>query len=78
MSDKQALDISGYVNVPVFKQCPFCGESQFKTYNFDKIARQSLVSLSGHSLWYDVKFRQDGSIISRSAPCDDYSSIEGH
>lgn len=75
-----ALGNPGHAVVPVFTNCPKTGVSLIETYNFDKLVQEECYNLTGHSKWFDVKFRVDGTINARGSPCgnhDDSKQVFG-
>lgn len=76
--DARALGLPGHACVPVFSHCPFYGTAQFDTFNFDNFVSQNCHSLSGHSLWFDVRFRTNGSLMARGAPCSNKPESIGY
>lgn len=55
---------------------PATGASLIETYNFDKLVQQGCYALTGHSKWFDVKFRVDGTIYARGSPCGNHDDTE--
>jgi len=73
----RALGHEGHATIPIFTNCPFNGNPLFKTYDFTKFSRFYCKKLVGQTLWYDIKFKKDGSILTRSPPCGDHPESVG-
>lgn len=77
-NDARALGKEGDACVTILSHCPFSENPLFDTFYFDKLVSKECHKLSGHSLWYDVKFTGEGCIHARSSPCGDYPDTVGH
>lgn len=65
-------------HVPFFTHDPFTGEPLVECYDFTEFIRDYCKPLSGHSLWYDIKFSNDGTVQWRNSPCGDEEPKDGH
>lgn len=73
-----ALGKKKHACVTAFIHFPLNQNPLFETHNFDLFLREHCHSLSGHSLWYDVKFLHDGTLLVRGSPCGDTIESIGH
>lgn len=74
----RALGYPGHSNVAVFSHCPLSGKPMFETFNFERFVSTQCHKLNGHSLWYDVIFQSNGTVLARGAPCGKFPNTLGY
>lgn len=67
-----------HAHVPVWTHFPCAKDPIVPVFDFGEFNSKAGVSSTGHFLWYDVTFMNDGAVVWRTSPCGDAEEPDGY